>query len=147
MQFLSQTDQGAFADFSSVRTTLLRTSAPELSPQDVIQLFDHRVASASGAASGLGNGAQVALADSDSAGTSNTDSMVAKYGPVIIGLLGANLLILLILAVLAVVNYVRNGRQEGLTKELRPRYVPVRVRDNAPARYSEDVESKPYSDL
>ncbi|KAJ6596677.1 aspartic peptidase domain-containing protein [Mycena sp. CBHHK59/15] len=158
VQLLSQTNASeAAADFANVRAQLLAQSAPELSPADIIQLFDGPSAgTASSAPSAPACTPSAATSDAavgkaktsvdlaDSNGSSTTDSQVAKYGPIIIGLLAANLVILLVLAFFAVMNFVRNGRTAGPTRALNPQYAPVKVKDDmSRVSFSQD---RPYSD-
>ncbi|KAJ6514590.1 hypothetical protein DFH09DRAFT_1332953 [Mycena vulgaris] len=80
-------------------------------------------------------------------GASSTDSStVAKYAPTIIGLLGANLVTLLVLVFLGVMAFVRRSRQIGLARAPGSRYVPERVKDESLLAPSFD-EEKRYSDI
>ncbi|KAJ7801053.1 aspartic peptidase domain-containing protein [Mycena olivaceomarginata] len=94
------------------------------------------------AASKLGKPA-LDLADNS---TSGTDSTIAKYGPIIIGLLAANLVLLLIVAFLGVMNYVRNGRSSGPTRALNPSYAPVKLREDEPRSSFSTADHTKYSD-
>ncbi|KAJ6584274.1 aspartic peptidase domain-containing protein [Mycena sp. CBHHK59/15] len=159
VQLLSQTIASeAAADFASVRAQFLALTAPELSPADTIRLFDGPSAgttmdssapacspsTASGASDAVLGKAKTSADLADSNGSSTTDSQVVKYGPVIIGLLAANLVILLVLAFLGVMSFVRNGRTTGPTRALNPQYAPVKVKDDfSRVSFSQD---KPYSD-
>ncbi|KAJ6501224.1 aspartic peptidase domain-containing protein [Mycena vitilis] len=105
------TDQAA-SDFVTVRTNLLQNTPPELAPQDIINLFDGPSSSAS---SSVAAESELDNLANDSTGTSNTDSTITKYGPIVIGLLAANLAILLVVAVLSIMGFVRNGRSTGAT--------------------------------
>ncbi|KAJ7237717.1 aspartic peptidase domain-containing protein [Mycena haematopus] len=64
--------------------------------------------------------------DSSSSSSTTTD----KYGPVIVGLLAANLVLLLLVAFLGVMNYVRGGRTAGPSRALNPSYVPVKLKED-----------------
>ncbi|KAJ7684352.1 aspartic peptidase domain-containing protein [Mycena polygramma] len=120
----------AASDFANVRENILKNSPPELAPQDIINLFDGP-ASGSSSVAASSDALSSKAADGSS---SNTDSTIAKYGPIIIGLLGANLMILLLVAVLAIMTFVRNGRSTG---RARAAYQPV--------RFKEEVISAPYN--
>ncbi|KAJ7609214.1 aspartic peptidase domain-containing protein [Mycena polygramma] len=100
VQLLSVTPNDAATDFLQTRATALSTAPPELSPAAIIALFD--------GASALSADGRVStnLAAADAAST--TDSQVSKYAPVIIGLLGANLILLVLLAILGVVGCLRS---------------------------------------
>ncbi|KAJ7881742.1 aspartic peptidase domain-containing protein [Mycena olivaceomarginata] len=75
----------------------------------------------------------------DSAVDATTTS---KYGPIIIGLLAANLLIVLVLAFLGVMSFVRGRRSVGPT---RVHYVPTKTKDDS-LLYPAFAEDRPYSD-
>ncbi|KAJ6514599.1 hypothetical protein DFH09DRAFT_1373965 [Mycena vulgaris] len=147
----------ASQDFLSVRQQLLAKKPPELAPADLIHVFDGPSAStpsspgqspaggssssdvpdpSSGSAcpSTTGRLAVGNLATAD--GASSTDSStVAKYAPIIIRLLGANLVTLLVLVFLGVMVFVRRSRQTG----------PTWVKDDALLALAFD-EEKRYSD-
>ncbi|KAF7354056.1 Six-hairpin glycosidase [Mycena venus] len=122
VQLLSQTDKGAAKDFAHVRAKRLSTSPPELAPTDIIALFDGPSSQAVGAA---GKVSSAAVMDAETGSTSSPDSQIAKYAPIVIGLLGANLLLLVVVALIGIVGYVRNGRQAGPVRQ----YAPVKVRE------------------
>ncbi|KAJ7500386.1 aspartic peptidase domain-containing protein [Mycena galericulata] len=156
VQLLSDTNtEQAAADFASVRAEILQGSPTELSPQAIINLFDgpssvssaspssvptapyssaaasvatSTLASSSDALDGSGKPA-VDLTDSSS---SSGDSAVEKYGPIIVGLLAANLVILLLVAFLGIMSFVRGGRTAGPTRAVNPSYVPVKLREDVP---------------
>ncbi|KAJ6567113.1 aspartic peptidase domain-containing protein [Mycena capillaripes] len=166
------TDQAA-ADFATVRAELLEDSPPELAPQDIINLFDGPSSSASAtptafstpasasAATPTANPAPActipagsdAVANSGKASvnladnaSSSTDSTVAKYGPIIVGLLAANLVILLLVAFLGVMSFVRNGRSAGPTRALNPSYQPVKLKEEGPRSSFSTADHTAYSD-
>ncbi|KAF8209685.1 peptidase S8/S53 domain-containing protein [Mycena galopus ATCC 62051] len=102
-------------------------------------IFDQLLAAAMGAspqyASGSDtdslhtSGAVVDAVSSDTdTGTDSSDAAVRKYAPIVIGLLSANLVILLILVVLGVLLYVRRGRAVGGSSK----YAPVKLREEEP---------------
>ncbi|KAF7313144.1 Six-hairpin glycosidase [Mycena kentingensis (nom. inval.)] len=70
-----------------------------------------------------------ALAE-DGSSLSADGAWASKYGPAILGLLGANLVVLLVLAAFAVVNFIRGGRTTGEPRNGGGRYVPVLKRDD-----------------
>jgi cadmium resistance protein CadD (predicted permease) len=75
-----------------------------------------------------------------------TDSpSVSKYIPIIIGLLAANLVVVLLLAFVSVMSFVRSSRRVGATRSGGVHYVPAKVKDNSLLRTS-FAEDKPYSD-
>ncbi|KAJ6514606.1 aspartic peptidase domain-containing protein [Mycena vulgaris] len=171
VQFLPLTNEWESSqDFISVRQQILAKNPPELAPADLIRVFDGPSASistpsspgqspaggssssdvpdpSSGSAcpSTTGRVAAGNLAAAD--GASSTDSStVAKYAPIIIGLLGANLVILLVLVFLGVMTFVRRSRQIGLARAPGSRYVPARIKDESLLAPSFD-EEKRYSDI
>ncbi|KAJ7084889.1 aspartic peptidase domain-containing protein [Mycena belliarum] len=186
VQLLSQTDAGAPADFYQVRAEVLAGSPHEISPDEIIKLFDGTrsptitlkpippptstasrtkapdsttrttAAPASSRPTATGDASYATLTRSvvpecttgavigDAAvksksavnlaasGSEESESTVAKYGPIIIGLLAANLLILLLVAFLAVMNFVRRGKTAGPTRALNPQYTPVKLKEDVP---------------
>ncbi|KAJ7670384.1 aspartic peptidase domain-containing protein [Mycena rosella] len=73
-----------------------------------------------------------------------SDSLATKYGPIIIGLLAANLVVVLILAVLGLVLCVKGGGKSGARK---PQYAPVKFAEGEDERRALDgFEDKRYSD-
>ncbi|KAJ7925599.1 aspartic peptidase domain-containing protein, partial [Mycena leptocephala] len=128
MQLLSQTDPtAAAADVLNVRMMKLASMPPEGVPPSFYPLTTVDLPQPA---------FDTALASSP---TSN-DEQVGKYAPIIIGLLGANLLILLILVVVGLVMCVKRSGKAAM-----PAYTPVRLREEAPTT-SEDYEDKRYSD-
>ncbi|KAF7369653.1 Lysophospholipase [Mycena venus] len=79
---------------------------------------------------------------------STADTTMDSHAPVIIGLLSANLVVLLGLLALAVMQFVRRGGKTGISEsQSAPRYVPVHVRDESTSlNRTEYVEAKRYSD-
>ncbi|KAJ7288684.1 aspartic peptidase domain-containing protein [Mycena rebaudengoi] len=143
IQLLSQTQRGRAArDFARVRSNLLDDSPPELSPRDVINLFDFPTPEESGRKTS--GKASVDLAD-DASSSSGTNSQVAKYGPIIVGLLGANLVVLIVLVCLALLNCVRTGRSEGPSRALGVKYAPVKFKETESSRFSADGGDRLYS--
>ncbi|KAJ6514605.1 aspartic peptidase domain-containing protein [Mycena vulgaris] len=135
---------------AAVRMQLLADSPPELATADFIRLFDGPPAEAddsgpSGSPFGdnssgcLTSLSRVAIAFADSTAS---DAMTAKYGPIILGLLGANLLFLVVLVILGVMSYVRGSRKTGPVKA---RYVPVKLRDEDSFRTLGMAEGRPCS--
>ncbi|KAJ6500805.1 aspartic peptidase domain-containing protein [Mycena sanguinolenta] len=192
----TQTDAAA-ADFFTVRAELLESSPPELSPKDIISLFD---GSSSGSSSVSATATATATtttpvstpasattttpvstpasatqattaadadvpactvpASSDALANSGKPALnlaetnasgngVYNYGPIIVGLLAANLVLLLVVAFFSVMTYVRNGRKSGPSRALNPSYVPVKLKedfDGAPRSSFSMAEHRGYSD-
>ncbi|KAJ7146704.1 aspartic peptidase domain-containing protein [Mycena epipterygia] len=91
MQFLSITNStSAAADVPNIRMTRLSAQAA----QGPANMISHPGASA---------GTIAAVADNSEAASGDSDAEVAKYAPIIIGLLGANLLVVLILTAIGLV--------------------------------------------
>ncbi|KAF8175943.1 acyl transferase/acyl hydrolase/lysophospholipase [Mycena galopus ATCC 62051] len=84
----------------------------------------------------------------DAALSGSADSTQSSDAPVIIGLLAANLVVLLGLLALGVIQFIRRGRKIGMPgSQSSPRYVPVHVRDESNSLNRTDyVEAKRYSD-
>ncbi|KAJ6566826.1 aspartic peptidase domain-containing protein [Mycena capillaripes] len=119
VQLLSQTDKNAPTDFAKVRAKRLHAGPPELAPADIIALFD-------GPSSSVSTSGKVSNDLANPASSPSEDSQVTKYAPIVIGLLGANLLVLLVLAFLGITGLVKGGRQAGPTRQ----YTPVKLRED-----------------
>ncbi|KAJ7041959.1 aspartic peptidase domain-containing protein [Mycena alexandri] len=167
VQLLSDTaTDAAAADFASVRAELLQDSPPELSPQDIIKLFDGGASSsASSPATAVSTATSVTatsvtatsvpggsddLVGSSKASVnlaaSDSGSTVDKYGAIIVGLLAANLIIMLVVAFFSVMNFVRNGRTTGPTRAVNAAYAPVKLREDAPRSSFSTTDHAAYSD-
>ncbi|KAF8155032.1 aspartic peptidase domain-containing protein [Mycena galopus ATCC 62051] len=85
-----------------------------------------------------------AAADTASSSSGDSDSLINKYGPIIIGLLGANLVVVLILAVLGVASFVKSSGK-SLSRTRSPQYAPVKVGEDE-KRTLDGYEDKRYSD-
>ncbi|KAJ7151840.1 aspartic peptidase domain-containing protein [Mycena crocata] len=146
VQFLSQTKMwDAAVDFAAVRQQLLAASPAEIAPADLVRIFDEdHHWSDEPTAAGPSATARVNLADADSPNTDSSSSL-NKYGPIIIGLLAANLIVVLVLLALGVLVFVRKGRTSGPTRAASARYVPAKTRDDSLMRPS-FAEDRPYSD-
>ncbi|KAJ6484920.1 aspartic peptidase domain-containing protein [Mycena sanguinolenta] len=90
------------------------------------------------------NAAGAAAAAETASSSGNSDSLSNKYGPIIIGLLVANLVVVLILAVLGVISFVRSGGK-SVSRVQSPQYAPVKVGEDE-ARALDGYEDKRYSD-
>ncbi|KAJ7142454.1 aspartic peptidase domain-containing protein [Mycena epipterygia] len=117
VQMLSQTNKtAAVADFSAIRLQQLGSGPPELTPADLVQLFDGPLPTSTG---DLGGSSQLVAAQQDIAAnvpSTSTDSKLSKYGPIVIGLLGANLALLLLLLSLAVFHLVSSMVQPAASR-------------------------------
>jgi hypothetical protein len=69
-----------------------------------------------------------ALGDSDGSGTSS-DPQLKKYGPIVIGLLTANLLVLLVLIGIRLMAYMKKSGPGGTRGTS---YAPVELKDDEP---------------
>ncbi|KAJ7660383.1 aspartic peptidase domain-containing protein [Mycena polygramma] len=127
MRFLALTNATeAAADFARTRTQLLANSPPELSPDALIALFDGPTQSSSPAAGSVAEEKpNLDLAAESS--TNNTTSQAAKYAPIVIGLLAANLCLVCVLLLLGVVKLVQGGKTIGAS---RSRYAPLGVKED-----------------
>ncbi|KAJ7054457.1 aspartic peptidase domain-containing protein [Mycena amicta] len=115
MQFLSQTDKHAASDFAGVRRKLLRDGPPELDPQAFVELFGFTGASSISGSESVSSKLSDDLASvSSPSSSSSSDPLLRTYGPLIIGLLGANLLLVLILVVVGIMLLVK---RRGLSRK------------------------------
>ncbi|KAJ3527938.1 hypothetical protein NMY22_g9596 [Coprinellus aureogranulatus] len=137
VQLLAQTDPGkASAQVPVIRAETMKDYPPELDTKDFLALLE----SSSGSASSSGPAKPAekpsipkpssTSSPGDSEAASDQPSVVAAstgpYGPVIIALLSANLIVTLVVAVFAVLNYIRRGRSSAPTyiANSGPTYVP-----------------------
>ncbi|KAF7315007.1 Six-hairpin glycosidase [Mycena indigotica] len=137
IQFLSNTEtQKAAEDFHLHREKRLarlakRYNAKELSPDKIIALFDSKSNTSGGkpaddTAACLPAGSD-ALSKSKtelSENSSSPNDVVDKWGPIIVGLLSANLAILLVVACISLMSFIRGGRNSGPA-----RYAKVETRE------------------
>ncbi|GJE94330.1 acid protease [Phanerochaete sordida] len=77
---------------------------------------------------------------------SSVTSLLDKYGPVVIGLLGANVFVMLLLCVIALVACTRGVMRSGARSRSAPTYVPVSFRDKPAAGYDPEENVRNYSD-
>ncbi|GJE99241.1 acid protease [Phanerochaete sordida] len=96
-----------------------------------------------------GSLADAALSPDGAGADSGVASLLDKYGPVVIGLLGANLAVITILCIIAIAACTRGVVRGGAkTRTISPSYAPVGFRDKQAADYDPE-ESAPirgYSD-
>ncbi|KAJ6539978.1 hypothetical protein DFH09DRAFT_1323254 [Mycena vulgaris] len=134
-------------NFFSIRQQLLAKDLDSIDPGSIPGRPPSDVpdpSSGSACSSTTGRVAVGDLAAADAAASTNS-SRVAEYAPIIIGLLGANLAILLVLVFLGVMAFVRRNRQTGLARTPGAQYVPAQVKDESLLVLSFD-EEKQYSD-
>jgi hypothetical protein len=126
MQFLSQKD-------------------PVLAQADVLNVRMARLSTNSDGTSAAGRLSDAAAAHSapSSAGGNYDSSLINKYGPIIIGLLGANLLVVLILAAVGVVLCVKRGGKSASRRT--QQYSAVKVGEDE-TRPLDGYAGKRYSD-
>ncbi|KAF7369866.1 Six-hairpin glycosidase [Mycena sanguinolenta] len=145
VQLLPLTNEwDAAQDFARVRQQQLSGNVKEIAPADLIRIFDGQSNSSPSSTGNPSSSTSVAAGHlvEAAAVTSGTDTPVAsKYMPVIIGLLAANLFVVLVLAVLGVMLFVRRSRTVGSSSA---RYAPVKVKDDS--FFAASYEDRPYSD-
>ncbi|KAJ7763053.1 aspartic peptidase domain-containing protein, partial [Mycena metata] len=118
IQLLSLTNDTSSADYSNIQSPLLANGPPELSPADF--------SPTSAPSSSQSQSGHVVAGDLAAVANAPVDSEVAKYGPVVIGLLGTNLALLLFLLYLGVSSLLKHGRTAGLPRRTREaKYSPV----------------------
>ncbi|KAJ7635166.1 aspartic peptidase domain-containing protein [Roridomyces roridus] len=148
IQLLSQTNADkANDDFMAVRKQLLANGPPELAPEDLIRLYQTGSSSSDGTKS-PGNANDLASNKdlSSSASPSDTSSGGINWGPIVVGLLAANLLVVLILVAVSILNFMRRD-QPGRTRSAGPTYAPVRGKDEGLLQADHlELPVQPYSD-
>ncbi|KAJ7442005.1 aspartic peptidase domain-containing protein [Mycena latifolia] len=139
IQLLSQTDPiAAAADVLNVRM-------PRISPSPTASATDDPVSTStlSNSPANSASGTTLAAAlENDSTSPTNSDSEVKKWAPIVIGLLGGNLLVMLILAAIGLALCIKRGGKNSAPK---PKYHPVRFGEDE-ARPLDGFEDKRYSD-
>ncbi|KAJ7185064.1 aspartic peptidase domain-containing protein [Mycena filopes] len=134
IQLLSQTDANAsIADVTKVRMALLAKSPREGVPSAYAPLTSINPPAVD----------SVSLAAGSGSGSDDDDSELQKYAPIAIGLLSANMLILLVLVVIGVIVWVKGGRTSG---QAAVNYRPVPFREAAPRASESYEDDKRYSD-
>jgi len=141
IQLLAKTDMSkATSDYASSRQNALKNyTDPELSPLQLVKLILTDSDSGDSASDvSVDNKDETRLAES----SSSDSNLVASYGPAIIGLLAANIVIGLILIALGILQCIRRGTSSE-ARTLNPHYVPVRnkVEESNIGHYP-----KPYGD-
>ncbi|KAJ7073298.1 aspartic peptidase domain-containing protein, partial [Mycena belliarum] len=130
IQLLSLTDAtAAAAEVMDVRMAQVARLRTPLQPDDP---------STSERSSGL-----AAAVENSPSGSSPSSDLITKYGPIVIGLLGANLLVVVILAVMGLVMCVKRGAKSG-SRAHTSTYARARVDEDMQALDS--YEDKPYED-
>ncbi|RPD63822.1 acid protease [Lentinus tigrinus ALCF2SS1-6] len=125
VQMLSTTNASTmWQEFQEERAAALAELPPAVDPALVLQALQ-RLAQKDEDLNNTGMGAAALASDDDS--SSNGDSWGKKYGPIVLGLLGANLLVGVVLLAVTVTMCVRGVKG----KSVGSRYTPVRFKENA----------------
>ncbi|KAL0959067.1 hypothetical protein HGRIS_014367 [Hohenbuehelia grisea] len=130
----------ALPEFISVREKVLQSMPEEIAPSEFIELAALEVGSNSTASTpntpkATGNStilsANLETSPASLLGTDaeSGDSMLNKYAPIVIGLLGANVFVVLVLCILAVYFLVAARRDKNATqiRALKPDYRPLKL--------------------
>ncbi|KAJ7074763.1 aspartic peptidase domain-containing protein [Mycena amicta] len=160
IQMISKTNSADYAaqDFAAVRgqnVAMSTRNAPELSPTDLIMLFDGKAPAMTGPSVAGGGSSSppscptlknaAALSDSSDSSSGSPN----KFIPAILGLLAANLLLLLVLVAFTVLRHIRDSKRVGVSRNssLKTLYAPVSVREKEEESltHTQDAE-RPYSD-
>jgi saccharopepsin len=146
MQFLAQTDpQTAIRDVQTVRMAQLANLDPELQgiPDGFVAATPGSTPPSIPASSAGSDSASNAVAIAD-ASSGSRYSIVQKYGLIIIGLVGGNLLVLLVLLVVNIVSCVKRRASSGSPRGAK--YAQVRFKEAEPLEAEEFQEQSRYSD-
>ncbi|KAJ7430078.1 aspartic peptidase domain-containing protein [Mycena latifolia] len=139
MQLLSQTDPiAAAADVLNVRMPRISSPPTASATDDPVSTL---TSSNSPANSASGTTLAAALENASTSPT-NSDSEVKKWAPIVIGLLGGNLLVVLILTAIRLALCIKRGGKSSAPK---PKYHPVRFGEDE-AGPLDGFEVKRYSD-
>ncbi|KAJ6528907.1 aspartic peptidase domain-containing protein [Mycena capillaripes] len=168
IQFLSQTNEWeATQDFARVRQQQLAQNPPEIAPADLIRIFDgvsvggsSDSGSSSSDSSGNGSSGSSSSSGGSSSGSTGTGSSSENSSPscpsgTVQGVAGnlvaaavtsnTNSSPILVLAFLAVMNFIRRSRTVSPTRSTSVHYVPTKMKDDSLMRPS-FAEERPYSD-
>ncbi|KAJ7448339.1 aspartic peptidase domain-containing protein [Mycena latifolia] len=136
MQLLSQTDPVAAA------ADVLKVRMPRISPVGSAAAADDLSSSSSSPTKSVGGGKIAGALENDSTNSSSSDDEVKKWAPIVVGLLGANLLVVLFFAVIALALCIKRGNG-GKRDAAKSTYRPLRLDE---ARALDGLADKRYSD-
>lgn len=142
IQFLSLTDPDtAFSDFKQSRQKTLQSYLPEFTPDQYKKVFS------SSSDDNDDDDSADAVAGASSVSSSSADAQTSSnslntYGPVIIGLLGGNVLVGIVLCAIALSVCIRKG---GKSRSVRQDYTPVAFKEAGP-RAEDEVIAARYGD-
>jgi len=123
MQLLAETNYSTAAvEAVAARTKTLAGMAPELAPSDFLKIIQGSGGSTSTNATGTGSA--IDFSPSGLAVEWSSGDM-KKYALIIIGLLGANIVIGLVLLVFGVLGCVKRRARVGARSGSNPQYIPV----------------------
>ena len=121
MQLLSETNYSTAAlEAISAREKTLAGMSPELKPSDLLKIMTKSAGNTNTNATGTGS-----AIDFSPSSAEWFSSDVKKYALIIIGLLGANVVIGLVLLVFGVVGCVKRSGRVGKRSGSKPHYIPV----------------------
>ena len=126
VQMLSTTSADTMWDeFAKERAATLAQLPPAVDPAVIIQ-YEGGSSSTTPDADSIAKLSGAVSTDPTSSAGDNNDSWLSRYGTIVLGLLGANLLVGIVLLAVSVTMCVRGmkGRSVG------SRYTPVRFKDN-----------------
>ncbi|PPR00386.1 hypothetical protein CVT26_009667 [Gymnopilus dilepis] len=142
IQLLSTLDHAkAITEVTTIRRQTLSTLPPEIDPTKLVGMLSQADSEADAGATTTSPANDAYVVDgkptlpsaSNGQSASQDGSVVDKYGPIIVALLAANLLVLLVLVILAVLSYMRRGssskkssRRGVLDSTGAPVYAPVK---------------------
>ncbi|KAG6844199.1 hypothetical protein H0H87_008985 [Tephrocybe sp. NHM501043] len=138
MQFLSQISRSTvISETLDIRTAAIAANGPELPPKDLLALLnsDSSSPSTGNDLASKGNKSKTTVGgDVDFSDGSDDDasSQIARWGPVVVGLLGANLVVGLVLLGLGVINCLRRGGKADPTTKNASQvavYTPLQNKD------------------
>lgn len=137
----------ALSDFTQSRQNALSQLPPEATLAQVRQLAGSSSSSSDSSSSTDSDSTKNTLATDDSSSGSDSSSgygallnRVDSFGPAIVGLLAANLLVGIVLCALGVMMCIRKGASSGTKMRGAPTYAPVRFKDEG-----RKAEDEPYT--
>lgn len=130
----------ALPEFRVARAAALKSLPPTITPEQVLEAFSEDSGDTTDDEGAVASGATSGSSDSSASDDARVASLLDKYGPIVLGLLAGNLLLMVILCIIGLSVCVRGCIRGGAkSRTVGSTYTPVRFKDAEPAtdRYSD----------
>ena len=126
--------KSALEDFQSFRPAQLKSKSNIIDPAQLVGILNGEADNSSGTDGNNDNGKKTGenAVEGSLAGANDSQltSLVEKYGPIIIGLLAGNLVVMCVLCIIGLVACTRGIIRGGArTRAVNPTYAPVRTKE------------------